>query len=78
MHVNEKEILEAALLGYQEQIRKLQNKMRDVEDRLHPAVEIVGAVRLALKTKRKFSAESLAAMSAAAKKRWRLLKRDAA
>lgn len=83
--VNEKEILEAALLGYRSQIGALQDKMREIVARLNPepAVRTITRSRLwlppqpATKPRRKFSAETRAKMAASQKKRWRLLKRAA-
>lgn len=68
MHVNEREILEAALLGYQSQVSDLQNKMREIVARLSPEPVIVPIANH--RPRRTFSAETRAAMSAAAKKRW--------
>lgn len=71
MHVNEREILEAALLGYQSQVNDLQNKMREIVTRLSPdptVIQLPPGTRWQRVPKRTFSAESRAAMSAAAKK----------
>lgn len=82
INVKEKEILEAALLGYQSQIGELQNKMREIELRLNPdpaVIELPTGTRWKRmkKPRRTFSAATRAKMAASQKKRWRLLKRAA-
>lgn len=66
--ITQTEILQHALVGYQAQRDELQRRIEDLERRLNGGSELIEAPA---KPKRRLSAKGRAAISRAAKERWR-------